>query len=413
MSKRNENRSGYKKTRVGWIPEEWAVLKLVDVAAINPDTLNGKTSTSYCFYYLDLSSIKEGIVQLPSQRISFSDAPCRARRRVCKGDVLLATVRPNLKSFAYIGFDTNSLICSTGFAVLRSKKGFDARFIYYCLYSRESSLYFYGCVVGSGYPALNNSDVERLRIPGPSLHEQKKIAEILSTWDDAIELTRKLIDAKKRRKKALMQQLLTGKMRFKDYYEDKWSLRTLGELVEPVSRPTSKPKETYLSIGIRSHGRGTFHKIVEKPEKIMMDTLYRIDSQEIIVNITFAWEGAIAIATEQDSGGLVSHRFPTYRLKDKEANLDFFRNLILTKRFVWDLGLISPGGAGRNRVMSKKDFLKLKVFVPSLKTQKEIGKILTTADKEIQLLESYLNALEQQKRGLMQKLLTGEVRVSV
>ncbi|MDL1964252.1 MAG: restriction endonuclease subunit S, partial [Deltaproteobacteria bacterium] len=73
---------------------------------------------------------------------------------------------------------------------------------------------------------------------------------------------------------------------------------------------------------------------------------------------------------------MVSHRFPTYRLKDKEANLDFFRNLILTKRFVWDLGLISPGGAGRNRVMSKKDFLKLKVFVPSLKIQKEIGKIL-------------------------------------
>jgi len=63
--------------------------------------------------------------------------------------------------------------------------------------------------------------------------------------------------------------------------------------------------------------------------------------------------------------------------------------------------------------MSKKDFLKLKVFVPSLKIQKEIGKILTTTDKEIQLLESYLNALEQQKRGLMQKLLTGEVRVSV
>lgn len=190
-----------------------------------------------------------------------------------------------------------------------------------------------------------------------------------------------------------------------------WRVRTLGELVEPVSRPVPKPKEPYLSIGIRSHGRGTFHKIIVLPEKVMMDTLYRIDSQDLIVNITFAWEGAIAIATGHDSGGLVSHRFPTYRFKDKEANPDFFRNLILTKRFVWDLGLISPGGAGRNRVMSKTDFLKLRVFVPSLETQKGIGKILTTADNEIWHLEDYLNALEQQKRGLMQKLLTGEVRV--
>jgi type I restriction enzyme S subunit len=142
----------------------------------------------------------------------------------------------------------------------------------------------------------------------------------------------------------------------------------------------------------------------------MMDTLYRIESQDIIVNITFAWEGAIAIAKEKDSGGLVSHRFPTYRIKDKKANIDFFRNLILTKKFVWDLGLISPGGAGRNRVMNKRNFLKLKVLLPPVKIQKELGKILTTADNEIKILEEYRNAVNKQKRGLMQKLLTGEVR---
>jgi len=143
-----------------------------------------------------------------------------------------------------------------------------------------------------------------------------------------------------------------------------------------------------------------------------MDTLYCIEAEDIMVNITFAWEGAIAIASQRDSGGLVSHRFPTYRLREKEADTDFIRNLILTKRFVWDLGLISPGGAGRNRVLDQKDFLKLKVFIPSVEVQEKIGKILTAADTELRLCEDHLNALEKQKRGLMQKLLTGEVRVN-
>jgi type I restriction enzyme S subunit len=142
-----------------------------------------------------------------------------------------------------------------------------------------------------------------------------------------------------------------------------------------------------------------------------MDTLYRIESNDLIVNITFAWEGAIAIASEEDSGGLVSHRFPTYRIREAEADINFFRNLILTKRFVWDLGLISPGGAGRNRVLNQKDFLILKVIVPSVEAQKDIVRTLAAADNELHLWEDYLKALEKQKRGLMQKLLTGEVRV--
>ena len=210
-----------------------------------------------------------------------------------------------------------------------------------------------------------------------------------------------------------MQQLLTGKRLYPTKNRGSWKVNPLGDLIEPISRPVPKPKTPYLSIGIRSHGKGTFQKIVEEPEKVMMDTLYRIEANDLVVNITFAWEGAIAIASEQDSGGLVSHRFPTYRLKKAEADIDFFRNLILKQRFVWDLGLISPGGAGRNRVLNQKDFLKMKVVVPSVDVQKEIGKILSAADEELHLWEDYLKALEKQKRGLMQKLLTGEVRVNV
>jgi type I restriction enzyme S subunit len=258
---------------------------------------------------------------------------------------------------------------------------------------------------------INQSDLQhQLKIPVPPLSEQIKIAKIIYDWDIAINQTRKLIVAKKNRKKALMQQLLDRNEHPKSFEKDKWGCLPLGSLITPVSRPVPKPNKPYTAIGLRSHGKGTFQRIVAEPEKVAMDTLFRIERDDIIVNITFAWEGAIAIAHSDDEGGLVSHRFPTYRVK-KNATLSFLRQFILTKRFVWDLGLISPGGAGRNRVLSKNDFLKLKVHVPSKAVQQKIGKILSSADQEIKFLEDNLITLEKQKRGLMQKLLTGEVRV--
>ncbi|RZK98334.1 MAG: restriction endonuclease subunit S, partial [Pedobacter sp.] len=131
------------------------------------------------------------------------------------------------------------------------------------------------------------------------------------------------------------------------------------------------------------------------------------------VNITFAWEQAIAIAGKEDDAGLVSHRFPTYTFKKDKAEVDFFRHLITQKKFKYLLDLISPGGAGRNRVMSKKDFLKLEITIPDIEEQRAIGFILKTATDELKFYEQKLAALQQQKKGLMQKLLTGEVRAKI
>jgi type I restriction enzyme S subunit len=414
MSRRNENRPGYKKTEVGWIPGEWECRRLRDLCI-------GLGQYGACVpaipylrdapRYIRITDITDDGELLEENKVSIPPESA-GKYLLTFGDFLFARTGATVGK-TYLHDKDSGWYAFAGYLIRFIPDEKLLLRLFLKAYTHTDKYYYWvkTTLHAGAQPNINASEYGSLLLPLPPLPEQKKIAEILSTWDEAIEQTRKLIDAKKHCKKALMQQLLKGKKRFKDYNRDEWRVRTLGELVEPVSRPVPKPKKPYLSIGIRSHGRGTFHKIIELPEKVMMDTLYRIDSQDLIVNITFAWEGAIAIVTGQDSGGLVSHRFPTYRLKDKEANIDLFRNLILTKRFVWDLGLISPGGAGRNRVMSKKDFLKLRVFVPSLETQKGIGKILTTAHNEIRILEDYLNALVQQKRGLMQKLLTGEVRV--
>jgi type I restriction enzyme S subunit len=175
----------------------------------------------------------------------------------------------------------------------------------------------------------------------------------------------------------------------------------------------TKPKGAFLAAGIRSHGKGVFLKPDFEAEDIALDELFQLRTNDLVLNITFAWEGAVAIVPPGADGALVSHRFPTFTFKRGVSFPGYFRHVIRQKRFVHELGLVSPGGAGRNRVMSKSDFLRIRVELPSFREQQRIAAVLDTSDREIELLQKQLDALKEQKRGLMQKLLTGEVRVKV
>jgi type I restriction enzyme S subunit len=260
-------------------------------------------------------------------------------------------------------------------------------------------------------PKLMNGVMAEILVPLPPLPEQRRIAAILGTWDRAIRLTEQRIAAQQQRKRALMQHLLTGRRRFREFAGSEWNYLKLEEFLIPEQRKVPKPSTTYPAIGVRSHGKGTFQKDDVDPEDVSMDTLYRVRHNDLIVSITFAWEGAIALVRETDDGCLVSHRFPTYVFDAQKVIPEFFRYIILTKWFVFQLGLISPGGAGRNRVLSKNDFLKLKVLLPSLEEQQRIAAVLQAADSELALLAARRAALQRQKHGLMQQLLTGRVRV--
>ncbi len=192
-----------------------------------------------------------------------------------------------------------------------------------------------------------------------------------------------------------------------------WQAVKLREIITPVSRPVPKPTAPYTALGIRSHCKGTFSRLVAEPDKVAMEELYVARADDLIVNITFAWEGAIAIVPPEHDGYFVSHRFPTFSAKPDRVHLDYLRYLVTQQRFIFLLGLISPGGAGRNRVLSKRDFLELRVLLPSLPEQEKIARILRLADAEISCLTELLEALREHKRGLMQQLLTGKKRVSI
>ncbi len=207
--------------------------------------------------------------------------------------------------------------------------------------------------------------------------------------------------------------VVVPKMRFPEFQQaGPWEKTRFDEVLSSIARERKKPSESYTGLGLRSHGKGTFLKPLEDPEKNSMEYLYEVKCDDLIVNITFAWEGAVAIASIADDGALVSHRFPTYTFEKGKASPAFFRHIILDKQFVYALGVISPGGAGRNRVLSKNDFLKLEVLLPSPAEQEKIADCLSSADELIAAQARKVNALKAYKNGLVRQLfpLEGETK---
>ena len=149
------------------------------------------------------------------------------------------------------------------------------------------------------------------------------------------------------------------------------------------------PHDGYFRLGLRSHGKGTFHNYVEKGKELEASKMQRVGVNKFILNITFAWEHAVAITDKSDEGMLVSHRFPQFTLNaDIEPN--FLKYLILDNNFRHYLELCSPGGAGRNRVLNIKDMLKYTVKIPHISEQQKIGIFLAQLDTTITLQQRWL-----------------------
>ena len=141
------------------------------------------------------------------------------------------------------------------------------------------------------------------------------------------------------------------------------------------------------------------------------DSRYFIERLRFIVNIVFAWEQAIGKTTQSEVGMIGSHRFPMYRPVNDRVDINYLIYYFLTKRGTNILEAASPGGAGRNKTLGQNRFLKSKIILPSIEEQRKIAAILMTQDKVIELKEKHLTEKQQQKKYLMQQLLTGKKRL--
>ncbi|KQT24151.1 hypothetical protein ASG22_09045 [Chryseobacterium sp. Leaf405] len=375
-----ETISKYKETTIGKIPEDWKVTKLRNIIKLG----NGRD-----YKHLQVGEIPVygtgGIMTYVNDYLFDGKTVGIGRKGSIDKPVLLNGKFWTVDTLFYI------------------KEFFDVDVDY--VFNLFQSINWMKYNEATGLPSLSQNNILNIEIGLPKLDEQKKIAEVLSTWDKAIQETTSIIKKLEKRNKALAFSLLHGKLS-----TGKVKQLSLSKFLIHTPREIYKPATNYLSLGIRSHGKGIFHKPDSDPKVIAMEKLYEVKENDFIVNITFAWEHAVAIISKKDEGGLVSHRFPTYVINNEIISTEYFRHYILQPFFKYMLDNISPGGAGRNRVLSKKDLLKLIIEVPTLEEQNKIAEILNTANEELKKYTQKLDNLQDQKKGLMQQLLTGKVR---
>jgi type I restriction enzyme S subunit len=411
MTTKNNIPQWYKQTELGIIPREWEVKRIKDICEVDAKSLSAKTSPDYEFEYISLSDVGSDLFDISTSHQIFRTAPSRARRIVSKGDVVISTVRPNLQGFFLVKEDKKDLIASTGFAVLTPTEC-DSQYLLSCFFSQIVSKQFYSLMVGSNYPAVNSSDVAKLKLPVPPLAEQKKIAEILGVWDEAIEKQNLLIEKLELRKRALMQRLLTGKTRLHGFTEP-WQKVKLGEIGRFISGCVFNENEQGGKVGFPffkvsdMNLCGNEVRMTKSNNYVTQEQIERLNY--IVVKdeaIIFAKVGA-AIALERKRYAkdfIIDNNMLAYVPDTNIWYMKYWFDSIKLSKYI-QVGALPSYNAS--------DLAIIKLNLPSLSEQKAIAEVLTMADNEIATHRKKLDALRLQKRGLMQQLLTGKTRVKI
>lgn len=317
---------GYKKTKVGIVPVEWEVCKLSKFLEVNKEkNIQLKYDKSDVFSI----SGEYGIVnQIEFLGRSYAGASVEPYRIVYPENIVYTKSPLKVNPYGIIKSNQTSKtgIVSTLYAVYKCKENVISKYVeYYFGLDTTLNNYLLPLVnIGSKHDMkISDENVLKGYVCFPPLAEQQKIAEILSTQDKLIELHEKKVKKLKELKKAYLQKMFPQKgskypeIRFKRF-NDAWEQRELGEVVEDNQKPVPKPDGEYIRLGIRSHAKGTFHEVVPAGGGLDVDTMYVVEANNLIVNITFAWEEAWAITTDEDAEKLVSHRFPQYKFKSEQ-----------------------------------------------------------------------------------------------
>src|SRR5690625_1873830 len=409
---------GYKKTAVGIIPEDWAVKRFEELANKRSDRFDPTSGINKKDIELDSLEQKSGRLL----KVYCSSEYKSSKNTFKKGDILFGKLRPYLKKYWKATFDG---VCSSEIWVFKNKKSILSDYLYLTIQSR----YFIQksqITSGTKMQRAEWSSVKIAKIPIPPLPEQKAIADCLSTWDRGIEKLAALIDAKKEQKKGLMQRLLTGSLRLRsatgEPFDGEWKEVRLGEIGEfKTSSVDKKIKKdeievwllNYMDVYKNTHITSSikFQKTSAKPTQLKSSNLKIGDILFTPSSETPDDIGHSAVVIEKLENVVYSYHLVRFRPKMSILELGFSGYVFNIDEI---LNEFSRKATGSTRyTLSIKDFNEVKTKLPPLEEQTAIAQVLTTADREIELLEKKLEAMKEQKKGLMQVLLTGKKRLRV
>ena len=351
------------------------------------------------------------------------------KRSIVDNSYTITTLRDLVPTGPTIGTVVNftseeKYILSQGVYGLKLNDDLDKKYLSYLSNTSFYRKVMQRIMVGSTQVHIRTPEYLDLEIQIPPLPEQQKIAKILSTWDRAISTTERLIDNSTQQKKALMQQLLKGKKRLLDEsgksFEGEWERLKLEDIVIKTQLGTSERtkdvEETstipLIKMGNLTWGGFSFDKLETLPKS-------KVDESLILKNGDFLFNtrntpelvGKSAVWKEQQVEATFDNNINRITF-NRNINTDF---MCLYLTYGKGKSLISSLSAGSTSVAAIywKDLKNIKLKIPTLSEQQKIATVLTNADKEIELLEQQLTDLQQEKKALMQVLLTGKKRVVV
>lgn len=389
--------AGYKKTKVGIVPEEWEVIKAKKVFRNRSDKKHDGT--------LEVLSVTQDRGVIPRSQvdidIKYDKESTSSYKRVYTGDFVIS-----LRSFqGGIEYSEYNGIVSPAYTVIEAFTPICDH--YYRAYFKSPTYIqrlntaVYGIRDGKN---ISCEDFSQIYIPSPPLPEQQKIAEILTAQDAVIALMQKQIELLQKQKKALMQKLLSGELRVGD---GEWITVKLGKLFSERSEQHCESLELLAITG--KYGVIPRSQLDTKDNSSEDKSKYlKICKGDIGYNTMRMWQGVSAYSNYT---GIVS---PAYTILVPVEQIDalYFAYLFKTPKLISLFYRFSQGLVDDTRSLKYQNFKQIPVRFPKEKTeQRKIAEILSAQDNEIELLQLQLALEQQKKKALMQLLLTGKVRV--
>ncbi|MCK7552798.1 restriction endonuclease subunit S [Marinobacter goseongensis] len=338
------------------------------------------------------------------------------RAEVRYGDLLL-TIRGSTGRVAMVPKSLDGANITQDTARIRVSSDDDPWFVFYALQAPNVQRQVELNTVGQAVKGINIAEVRKLKIFHPPRNQQKKIAQILSTWDQAITATERLLENSQQRKKGLMQQLLTGKKRLPGF-EGEWTQVPLGSI---FSRVTTRNEGQSTNVVTISGQRGLIRQQEFFKKSVASETLdgyYLLKKGQFAYNKSYSNGypmGAIK-RLNRYGDGVVTTLYICFELSDTNvADSDFYEQYFESGLMINGLMQIAHEGGRAHGLLNVKpsDFFSLKLLLPPLVEQKAISLLLSKVGDEVDAQKRRLNHLKQEKRSLMQQLLTGKRRVKV
>lgn len=407
----NTMSNSYKETAIGIIPIDWEIKRLAEIISFSKGSNLSKTDIVEngdfkCIHYGELFTVYNEII---TNIVSSTNV--KSGNLSSYGDILMpaSDVTPEgLAKASTILLD--NVILGGDINILRPTIKIDYVYLSYIINFQKSQII--KLVTGSTVRHIYSKDLKTIKIVYPkSIIEQQKIAEILSTWDDAITNCKTTINTLKDRNKGLAQQLLKGKKRLSGF-DKLWRLKKIKDISLEISSK-NKEDEDLIVLSCTKHN-GLVPSLEYFGRKIYSDNLktYKIVEKNVFAYATnHIEEGSIGYQNKYEKA-LISPMYTVFKTDD-DINDEFLFRVLKSNTYIQEYQKRMEGSIDRRGGLRWQEFSKIKVSVPSYEEQTAIALALETADQELKSYETKLEALQLQKKGLMQQLLTGKIRVNV